>query len=166
MAPRHARFTLDVLDNRAAHGVAQSHVNSCDQVSVSDARPYSCVQDEHLVVQASQRGVARWTRQDRRLRPGPQALANPFALRRELLPTSPNFLDHTRTHHTLSVPPHHTPAALENVGCLTCRHSVSGTTYHVQRSNSKMSSVRLSPRPPFPRHARRLPLLSMPASSH
>lgn len=39
---------------------------------------------------------AEWcqvTRQDRRGRPGPLALASPFAWRRELLPTSPNFLD-------------------------------------------------------------------------
>jgi hypothetical protein len=112
------------------------------------------------------RSRARWSRQDRRRRPGPLALANPFALHRELLPTSPNFLDHIRTHHTLSVSPHHPPAALELLGCLTCRHPFSGTTYHVQRSNSKMSSVRLPPRPPIPRHARRLSLPNMPASSH
>ena len=34
-----------------------------------------------------------WQRQARRRRPGSRTLANPFALRRELLPTSPKYLD-------------------------------------------------------------------------
>lgn len=41
-----------------------------------------------------------WQRQARRRRPGSRTLANPFALRRELLPTSPKYLDDTSTSAT------------------------------------------------------------------
>ena len=90
-------------------------------------------------------------RQARRRRPGSRPLASPFALRRELLPTSPKYLDDTsatpidsRAPVSPAVPP--CPHACS---CFAPGHDPAAI-YHSHRSEPDMSSVRLPPTPPLP----------------
>lgn len=114
---------------------------SFSRSSLSTAFGACCV-----VVLPSQTG--RRARQDRRRRPGLRPLASPFALRRELLPTSPNYLNDTSaTPLTAARSSHPLPSRLHACSRFAPGHQLAAI-YHTHRSEPAMSSVRPAPRPP------------------
>lgn len=78
-------------------------------------------------------------------------LASPFALRRELLPTSPNFLDDTSAPPlTAARPSYYAFRLIFTPAAVLLQVSTPTGTDHTHRSEPNMSSVRPSPRPPLP----------------
>lgn len=102
---------------------------------------------------------ARWSCQDRRRRPGSRPLASPFALRRELPPTSPNLLDDTSaTPLTAARPPQHpfrpvlTPAAtlLQVTARKHIPHTSFGASHVLSTTTPETTSPLAAPHVPAP----------------